>query len=175
MEIWKPVPHYEGFYEVNSLGNVRRIIGWAKDGTASRPQIRPNLKRELNKGYLRVTLSRNDKQERFQVHCLVAAAFIGPTPSGHEVNHKSGVRTDCSLGNLEYATRSENNLHAYSALGKKSQQGSQHGRHKVTEAEVLEMRSLRAAGMKLADLSARYGIGVANLSEICSRKTWRHI
>lgn len=49
-------------------------------------------------------------------HRLVAALFLGEPP-GNEfvVNHVNGDKTDASLANLEWATRSENSMHAHDA------------------------------------------------------------
>ena len=42
------------------------------------------------------------------MHSLVAAAFLGECPSGHEITHKDGDYTHNELTNLEYVTRREN-------------------------------------------------------------------
>lgn len=64
-----------------------------------------------SKGYKKVTLGRKS----VFVHRLVALAFIPPVPGKKEVNHKNGVKTDNSLDNLEWCSRSENMTHAYAA------------------------------------------------------------
>lgn len=53
---------------------------------------------------------------------------IGAEPTqGHhpraEVNHKNGNKQDSSLANLEWVTRSQNELHSYRVLGKKRNNG----------------------------------------------------
>lgn len=59
-------------------------------------------------GYPRVSLRRDGRDTVRAVHVLVAEAFIGPRPPGHEVRHINGVRTDPGAHNLIYGTRSEN-------------------------------------------------------------------
>jgi hypothetical protein len=45
-------------------------------------------------------------------HVLVAAAWLGPRPDGHVVNHKDERRDNNSLTNLEYVTKSQNGTHS---------------------------------------------------------------
>lgn len=50
-----------------------------------------------------------------RVHRLVARAFLGPPPTSEHchVNHKDGNKTNNNVGNLEYATPSQNVIHSY--------------------------------------------------------------
>jgi hypothetical protein len=64
-------------------------------------------------GYIVCKLTKPDGSYGTQyVHRLVAFTFI-PNPENKEfVNHKNGNKLDPSRKNLEWATRSENQLHA---------------------------------------------------------------
>lgn len=104
-EIWRPVIGYEGWYEVSNKGQVRRVTKPLRASCGG------------NAGYSSVTLSVHGVVKRVAVHRLVAAAFLGPCPPGHQVNHKDTNRRNPHLENLEYNTPSENILHAYSAHG----------------------------------------------------------
>lgn len=66
-----------------------------------------------NRGYKRVTLSINGKEERWSVHRLVALLFIPNPDKKLEVNHKDGNKENNSVSNLEWCTRSENEKHAH--------------------------------------------------------------
>lgn len=65
------------------------------------------------KGYLRVQLVKQDTKKNHMVHRLVAMAFLDNANNRPEVNHLDGDKTNNSVANLEWATCSENLLHAY--------------------------------------------------------------
>jgi len=53
--------------------------------------------------------------------------------------------------------------------------GSTNGRARLTEIEVLEIRSRYAGGATQVELSAEYGIKQTTVSAIVTRKTWQHL
>lgn len=114
-EIWKNVPHYEGIYQVSSLGRIKsldRFDGrnhWIK-GTIISPSIGTN-------GYYGVHLFKDGKGKPFLLHRLIASAFLGENPD-LDVNHKDGNRTNNFIENLEWCTRSDNLNHSYKKLGR---------------------------------------------------------
>ena len=109
-ELWRPIPGYPG-YEASSLGRVRsvaRVITYS-NGRQYRKSgriLRPVLNTE---GYWKVTPG---KGKTATVHTLVLLAFRGPRPSGQDCRHLNDIRTDNRVENLEYGTRSQNNLDA---------------------------------------------------------------
>lgn len=46
---------------------------------------------------------------------------------------------------------------------------------KLTEEAVRNMRAKRLGGAKLRDIAAEFGMGVPQVSDICSGKAWGHI
>jgi hypothetical protein len=163
MDEWRDVVGYEGLYAISDAGAVWSV-------RADR-LMRPGASR----GYRRVHLCRDGIRRRFLVHVLVADAFFGPCPQGHERNHKNGNRADNRVENLEYVTRRENNLHAYRTLKRPTQQGSKHGRSKLIEAQVIEIRAQRRAGKSLLAIAGRYGVSAPTVSEIANGRIWRHV
>lgn len=53
--------------------------------------------------------------------------------------------------------------------------GSQVHCSKMTEHRVLMARSLRTGGMSLAKIAGMFGVSIAAIHNIVTRKTWRHI
>lgn len=113
---WRDVVGFEGLYHVSNYGDVRTTArtvprdGGRGDLTTPERVLRAQV---TPKGYLRIQLGRDGQSANRMVHRLVAEAFI-PNPSGRpEVNHLDGDKQNNVVANLEWATPSENQLHAY--------------------------------------------------------------
>jgi hypothetical protein len=65
------------------------------------------------KGYKVVTLVDRDFKKTLKVHRLVATAYLKNPFNKEQVNHKDGDKTNNHLSNLEWATQSENQIHAH--------------------------------------------------------------
>jgi len=172
---WRPIRGYEGYYEVSDGGEVRSLDRFVK---SARSKTNKMLMRGRLKGktvlvgvYWRVNLCRDGKPKGKSVHRLVAEAFMGPCPDGMEVSHLDGNGFNNKKENLIYETRSQN--HARKVQHGTAQRGERCGRHKITEKDVLEIRS--TPDMLLTDWSKRLGISFSNVSAIRRRKTWRHL
>lgn len=96
-EIWKDIDGFEGLYKISSFGNVYSI---------SKKKLMSLERTPAN--YKRVSLRKNGKNKHFQVHRLVAQAFI---PNPHNlplVNHKDENPSNNYVDNLEWCTQSYN-------------------------------------------------------------------
>lgn len=112
-EEWRPVPGYEGHYEVSSEGRVRSLRRevysdrWKGYRTLSERIMKTSTAGTM--GHLKVSLHKDRQRKQFGVHVLVALAFIGPRPEGMDVMHGDDDPTNNRLENLSYGSRSENN------------------------------------------------------------------
>ena len=107
-EEWRDIKGYEGLYQVSNLGRVKSLIrGTGNQFRFSKVEVilKPHL---TKKGYFRLSLSKNNKRKSFQVHRLVAEAFI-PNPNNYpQVNHKDENKTNNCVDNLEWCTNKYN-------------------------------------------------------------------
>lgn len=111
MRRWKDVDGFEGRYQVSDDGHVRSIpdIDWRGHILSGRILTQtPN-----KKGYLRVMLN----GQSVRVSRLVALAFTENPLMLLQVNHIDGVKANNSVGNLEWCTNSENQMHRHRVLG----------------------------------------------------------
>lgn len=176
-EQWRNVAGFDG-YQVSDHGRVRSLDRAVACGYGVGFQLRKGrvLKPVGLQGYRRVGLHSCGKGKYLRVHRLVAAAFLGD--SVLQVNHKNGVRDDNRLENLEWVTQSENTQHSYDVLGNKAKamKGEEHGRSKLTEANVLEIRERYASGgIFQRELAAEFSVSRMAVSHIVNRKLWKHI
>lgn len=65
------------------------------------------------KGYKVVTLVQNGTKKTLKVHRLVALTFIKNPLNKTQVNHIDGNKENNNVLNLEWATQSENQIHAH--------------------------------------------------------------
>lgn len=102
LEQWKDIEGYEGYYLISNTGRIKSLL----------------TNRELalsdvnTMGYKRVILYK-PVRKRFFVHRLVAYHFCDGYKDTLVVNHKDGNKQNNNAENLEWVTRSENDLHAF--------------------------------------------------------------
>lgn len=105
-EVWRDVVGYEGLYEVSSSGRVRIGLFCHVNKVAGR-LMKPRIR-----SYRRIGLTKDGKTKCYKVARLVAAAFIGPCPTGWFVNHVDANKLNDDVDNLEWVTPSENIKHS---------------------------------------------------------------
>lgn len=163
MEIWKDIKGFENYYEVSSLGRVRRLY---KQGYKYRKPVSQH-------GYNHVTLSKNGTWSKFQIHRLVAELFISNPKNKPCVNHKNGIKTDNKVENLEWCTHSENEQHSFDVLGKIT-----NGlvRRKIPLSEIQEIKEMYKNGITQKEISKIYDVSQPAISLIINNKTYvKHV
>lgn len=108
IEEWRPVPEYEGIYEVSNMGRVRSLDRMETINGVTRPRKGRELSQISKRGYRLVKLCKDGCVSAVYVHRIVASAFI-PNPNGFpEVNHKDERKTNNAVNNLEWCDRAYN-------------------------------------------------------------------
>ncbi|WP_283177609.1 NUMOD4 motif-containing HNH endonuclease [Gemmobacter sp. 24YEA27] len=164
-EEWRLVPDWPE-YSVSSFGHIRR-----NDTGRMRSAILMK-----STGYLVITLTRIGRRQMLAIHRLVALAFLGEPPEpGMQVNHKDSNRANARLDNLEWVTVSENILHGYRS-GRCNATGEANGYSKLTNAAVIEIRSLaRSDRQNFEDLADRFNVSKATIYDVAAHRTWKHV
>ena len=98
VEEWKDIKGYEGKYQVSSFGRVKSL-NYHRSGKEQIMKQQPN-----HKGYLTVHFV----DKRFQVHRLVATAFLENPNNYPQVNHKDENKQNNRAENLEWCTNKYN-------------------------------------------------------------------
>jgi hypothetical protein len=163
-EKWRPARGYEGIYEVSTEGRLWSVCR----KRIKRPYVRKN-------GYVQHTLTRGGRQRSHYLHRLVVEAFRGSIPEGLQCNHKSGVKGDCRLSNLEVVTRRANMAHARRMGLLRPLAGVLNGRATVSEAQVLAMRRMHEAGQTVRQIAEEMQVPWGLAYKAIRRITWRHL
>ena len=144
--LWKDVVGYEGLYEVNNYGRIRR------DGCLLQQTQTPQ-------GYTKVTLTKGGLQKKFWVHRLVAGAFHPNTHNKRTVNHIDKDRTNNRASNLEWMTDIENIQHSA----------------KLTVDIVRGMLFDFHYGLTNKDMGMLYGVSRQSIGDIRKGRAWSNI
>ncbi len=102
--MWKPIPGYEGLYEINECGDIKGL----KSGKIK-------VRREPDEHYLYpyIILYKDAKQKKFGIHQLVAKTFIPNPDNLPVVMHKDNNKLNPHVDNLKWGTVSDNVKEAY--------------------------------------------------------------
>jgi len=165
-EEWRPAVGYEDLYEVSSYGRVRRL-----NATKRTPPLHIVPQNPCGvRGYLQVPLHNGEKYRLTLVSDVVTAAFLGPKPSGLEVNHVDGDTQNNQVWNLEYLTHSENVEHAWRELKTTPSRPV-----KLNPERVRLMRRLREQGFTIRRLAETFSVGESTARMAVNGQTWANV
>lgn len=108
------IPGYEGFYEIDRQGNIRKVA--KTTGRRVYGFVKP-FKRKS--GYVAIRLTGADKKRRnYFVHQLVLLTYKPKPYDDLEPDHENRIRDDNRLDNLRWLTHTENvhNSSAYHGI-----------------------------------------------------------
>ena len=125
-----------------------------------------------NSGYKYIDLCKNGKIRRFLVHRLVALNLKPNLENKEQVNHINGIKTDNRICNLEWVTRSENQLHSIK-YGLRTTNGEKNSQCKLNESIVKEIR--KNENLSYIELSKYYKISLSTIYDIKKYRSWKHI
>ena len=109
-ESWKPIPEWEGYYEVSDRGRIRSVDRLVKHrGTSLRQERGRIMSQHSNEyGYFYTMASRNGQTKRIWVHRAVLEAFVSSRPEGMVTMHLNNDPADNHVKNLQWGTQAEN-------------------------------------------------------------------
>ncbi len=169
-EIWLDITGYEGLYQVSNYGHIKSLDRYVRCMNGTRfikgQSISPNFSGRY--GYF--DLSVDGIGRTVHVHRLVALHFVQNPDNKSDVNHIDFDRRNNRADNLEWVTQKENIRHSVNS--NRNAFGSRHGAAKLTEQQVLEIRSHGKGFMWLAK---KYNTSYSNIKKIRAKKIWTHI
>lgn len=133
---------------------------------------------KINKGYLMVNLTIDEKKIHKLVHRLVGEVFILNPENYSQINHIDGDKLNNHVSNLEWCTASYNIKHSFEiGLNKPSYiKGEKHGCSKLTNEQVLEIRELYSTkNYSQRQLGKKFGVALGLINNIINRKNWKHL
>ncbi len=133
------------------------------------------MKPQMAKGYVRAQIMRAGKQERLLCHRLVWEAWMGPIPTGMQINHRNGIKTDNRLENLEVVTPQENTAHAMRHGLRIAHRGERAAASKLSESDARRVFKLRQERKTQAEIAATIGTTRSNVSAILRGTSWGNL
>lgn len=101
---WKQIEGYPDYF-ISSNGDIKSFKNNKEH------ILKPGL--DGKKAYMQVYLCNENGRKCFQIHRLVASAFLPNPLNKEQVNHKNLNKKDNRVSNLEWVTQAENMKHAY--------------------------------------------------------------
>ena len=158
-------------YEVDTEGHV-----WSRSRNTSSAKTFGGwheLKYQLARTAIRVSLSKNNAPKWEGVHRLVAEAFIPNLDNKPMVCHRNGNFLDNRVENLYWGTAKENQ-NDRKKHGTVSE-GEKNGMSKLNKFQVQRIKLMLAIGETQKIVSGIFKINSSNVNHIKAGRTWSHV
>jgi hypothetical protein len=134
----------------------------------------PRGKNQLGYGYIELHIKETRNQSHtYYVHRLAFEFAYGQIVSCLDVCHRCDNPPCFNPAHLFLGTHADNM--ADMARKGRGTSGERSGRAKLTEAQVLEIRSLCADGVSPSLIAKKYGVNRMSICYIATRQNWKHI
>lgn len=171
---WRPVPEYEGYYEVSEHGQVRSIQRTVTTRRAVRVRLPSvTLRGSIDgSGYRRFVLNKDGRSKTHKAHRIVAFAFLGgPSSAELEVCHNDGDPLNNDWRNLRWDTR-QANVHDRITHGRTYRGGAPRRIPKDGRAEIVRRRE---AGESFDALAKAYGVDYGTVRRVVAEDGGQHL
>lgn len=167
-EQWKVINDFPS-YAISSFGRVKRIkpsenLRWKTGGI-----INPSRD---EKGYLRVSLRKNNKPFLRRIHVLVSNAFLEKNQGENCRHHKDGNKNNNLPSNLSFISVTHHRLiHPSNSFPN----GSKHPNSKLTEDDVRSIKIFIQENIFLYQIAIMFNVTQTCISKIKRGLTWKHL
>lgn len=146
-------------------------ISW--DGVIRHTKTKTTVSYFINR-YVYYRYNDGIKPKLGMVHRAVAITFI---PNPHNlpyINHKDGNKINNRVANLEWCTCLQNIRHGWDT-GLTNNKGENHGRAKLKETDIPQIRKMIKNGNTLEEIAKVYNIHKSTIFKIKQRVLWTHV
>lgn len=163
---------FEGLYVVSSQGEIKSVerVVYGKKKQTVREKVIGQF--DNGHGYKTVRLWKDGKQKIAYVHRIVLEAFVG-SALGNDACHNDGDRANNDLSNLRLDTRSNN--HADKLIHGTMPNGEMARAAKLTADKVVSIRMRLSHGAEQKEMADLFSVSQPTISDIATRRTWKHI
>lgn len=173
IEEWRPIPNYEGLYEISNYGKIRsldRIIYRNNNKVFRKGKILKSITK--TDGYATIELSKNGKTKHFYISRLVLTVFNRNAHIDEEACHfPDPNKLNNQIGNLIWGTAKLNAEHR--DKDGNTCKGIKQKYHKLNEKQV-EQIFLNTKNSQ-TELSKIYKVDRKTIYNIKNKKSWTHI
>lgn len=165
---FKLISEVNNRYEININGIIRNSI------------TKQILKPIIRQGYLCISLRKTKscrQSSSFRIHRLIGIYFI-PNPYNKPIiNHIDGNKLNNNIDNLEWVTHSENEIHSYRKLGKKTNKphiGKFNSDNKSSKPVKQIKNGILIKIWPSINEAGRNGYSISHISAVCNKKEKFH-